>query len=68
MKKILTALVVASFLGAGLACAEGTDLAATASKPTPVKKVAKAPRHHRMHKKGVAKTAPAAVASPVAAK
>jgi hypothetical protein len=56
MKKILAALVLASFLGAGLACAQGTD--AAAPKPTPTKKVAKHV-HHKGHKKAVAKATPA---------
>jgi Ni/Co efflux regulator RcnB len=48
MKKILAALVLASFLGAGLACAQGTDASAVKAEPT--KQVTKTAKHHKTHK------------------
>lgn len=67
MKKILAALVLASFLGAGLACAQGAD--AAAPKPTPTKKVAKHVHHKGTKKAGVKKVAtPVAETAPAAAK
>jgi Ni/Co efflux regulator RcnB len=72
MKRILTALVLASFLGAGLACAQGTT--ATAVKSEPTKQVTKTVKQHKVvrktHKKAVVKTVPetAPVAKTPAAK
>jgi membrane protein DedA with SNARE-associated domain len=57
MKKILAALVLASFLGAGLTYAQGT----TAPKPEATKCVKKHCGHHKGHKKAEAKTTPVVV-------
>ena len=60
MKKILAALVLASFLGAGLVCAQGTDASAVKTAPTKqVTKTAKTHKAHKAHKKAAVKKAPA---------
>jgi len=69
MKKILAALVLASFLGAGLACAQGTDASAVKAEPT--KQVTKTAKHHKKaahksHKKAAVKSTTATETAPAA--